>query len=203
MTMNYFVLAPNANDTSAYVSGVPAAITKAYQLCQGISRRAGWPDNVEFQLSDGAELGLSKRAASRMSSMPDYVENSKTWHICSGALANVIADAAAVDVELLPATILDHKGRPAKRDYFIVNVLPLIEAVDRNASVFMPSSATPSAIFSFTRLVLDHRVLQHEPAIFRLKEEHQTTLVREDVVKTLASSGLTGFRFIEPANYNQ
>lgn len=197
------MLAPNANDTSAYVSGVPTPITKAYQLLQGISRREGWPDKVEFQLSDGAELGLSKRAAQRMAQIPDYVENSKNWHICSSALATVIADAAGRDVELLPVAILDHKGRPTKRDYCIVNVLPLIEAVDRSESVFMPSSANPSAIFSFTRLALDQRVLQHEPAIFRLKEEHRTTLVREDVVKALASTGLTGFRFIEPANYNQ
>lgn len=192
--MNYFVIASSPDESHVYVNDIPDEIRKQYQLIKGISRARDWPADVQFRFSDEQPEGLM---------LTDFIENSFGWIVCSARLARIVEQFAGGEVELLPVSILNHKGRVASDDYFIANPLRLIRAVDRANSVFVPDPNDPDLVFEFSSLALDASALAALPGIFRLGEEYMTILVRADLARAALDAGVTGVRFLEPAKYEQ
>lgn len=190
--MNYFVLVSSSDESHAYVNDIPDQIKKQYQLVKGISRAKDWPGDVKFRFSDEQPEGLI---------LTDFIENSFGWIVCSARLARIVEQFGGTEVELLPVAILNHKGRVASDDYFIANPLRLIRAVDHSRSVFVPHPNDPDLVFEFSSLALDASALATLPGIFRLGEKCRTILVRGDLARAALEAGVTGVRFLEPAEY--
>lgn len=97
----------------------------------------------------------------------------------------------------LPLTILDHKGKVASRDYFILNPVGLVDALDREASEPGYHVADRELIFRVARTVLDPRRLDPERRVFRLAGLRLPVLVERPLAEAMKAAGLVGPWFRE------
>src|SRR5262245_42403684 len=143
--MNYSVIKDDYDEGNVYVSDIPDGLLRKYQLLQGVSRLAGWPADLAARFSDDEPEGMK---------LTDWVSNPFGWLLISGRFKQLLEDVGAPAVEYLPIKMKNHKGRLASADYWIVNFLVLIGAVDRERSAFEVSAAEDDKIYSFDRLIL-------------------------------------------------
>jgi hypothetical protein len=190
--MSYSVIKEDYDEGNVYVSDIPDGLLRKYQLLQGVSRLAGWPPDLAARFSDDEPEGMR---------LTDWVSTPFGWLLISGRFKKLLEDVGAPAVEYLPIKMKNHKGRLAGADYWIVNFLVLIEAVDRDRSAFEVSAAEDDKIYLFDRLVLRDDVEAKGPVIFRLKEQPRLILVREDLVARIQAAGFTGLLFIATAKY--
>ncbi len=190
---SYSVWAPVWDETHVRIEGRPAEIKRKYQLLQGVERLETWPEHVPLRFSPHRPEGLF---------LPDTVNNAFGWHLVSGACKAVLEAVPIEDVEYLPVTILNHRDRVASDDYWILNLLHLTPAVDREASEFDVDAADDSKISKFDRLVVTGAVWESGPALLRLEERPRLVLVRDDVVAQLDAAGLTGNAFVPTDDYS-
>ncbi len=185
----YYVLKSQASETSVWLMDVPDAITKQYQLKQGKSRSEGWPEGVTFEYSRDKPEGME---------LTDWIDNSKSWMIISAAFRKLLEAFPVTDVEYLPIQLQNHKKKVTSTEYSIGNFTKLVEAVDREQSVFKEAGGD---ITRFDKLVLRPDIVRSGPPLFRLKERAILVLGREELVKKLQKAGMTGVTFVETDNY--
>jgi uncharacterized protein DUF1629 len=190
--MIYFVLREAFDDTTAYVTDVPAGLTDKFELVKGVPRLAGWPEDLAAEFSKDQPEGMV---------LTDAVPNTFDWLLVSGRFKKMIEESGPPDVEYLPLKIKNHKGRIAADDCWIINFVTLVEAVDRELSAFRVDAAEDDQISKFTRLVLRDPIVEKGPSIFRLKEARRMVLVREDLASTILAAGLTGLKLVEASQF--
>jgi uncharacterized protein DUF1629 len=173
-------------------------ITKAepfkeqWLLLKGVPLKNKWPDDVvcrmsseypkDIQLSDNL-YGCSYRVVSRR-------------------LRDILEPLASMSkIEYLPISVLNHKGRAASKDYFVMNPLDVIDCIDQKKSCVVWNAINTTAISSCDQLVLREDSIPTGCAVFRPKFMLPTILARRDIAAQLSSAGLTGLFFLEPSNY--
>ena len=181
------------DETHVRIQDRPREVERKYELLQGVPRLETWPESVVLDFSKHRAEGLF---------LPDTVDNAFGWILVSGACKAALDAVPDDDVEFLPVTIRNHRGRVASDDYWIVNVLRLVEAVDRQRSEFEPDAADPSQIFRIDRLVLDPSVVADGPPLFRLAERPRLVLLRADLAEQVEAAGLTGNVFVPVDEYS-
>lgn len=190
--MPYFVIKEAYDEGNVYVSDIPDGLVRKYQLLQGISRLAGWPPGLAAQFSKDRAEGMR---------LTDWVPTPFGWLLISGRFKAILEAMGAPNVEYLPIKMVNHKKRLASPDYWIVNFLVLIEAVDRSRSVFDVDAAEDDKIFSFDKLVLLDAVESKGPLIFRPKEAPRLVLVRSDLAERIQGDGLTGLKLTPTSQF--
>lgn len=190
--MKYTVLTEDPSDTDVFVTDLPKGVRATYQLVEGVSRIDGWPDDVALHFSDDfpERVGLT-----------DNIANTHWWLIVSSAMRKIIQAHQSDDLEFLPVSIRNHKGRVAADNYSIVNFLRLIEVVDRGASEFRVDAAYDDQISKYYKLILRKDIEEIGPAILRMKETPMLILVREDLAMSIEASGMTGVTFVRTDEY--
>jgi hypothetical protein len=104
-------------------------------------------------------------------------------------------------VEYLPVRIINHKGRVASKDYFILHPLDVCDCIDVEKSGVLWNQITSDLISGCSSLVLKDEAIPDEYKLFRLKYWGYNILVRRDLVDTLNTAGLTDLVFRETAGY--
>jgi len=190
--MKYTVLTENPSDTDVYVTDLPKGVRATYQLVEGVSQVDKWPDDVALHFPDDfpERIGLT-----------DNIANTHWWLIVSSAMRKIIQTHQSNDLEFLPVSIRNHKGRVAADDYSIVNFLRLIEVVDRGASEFRVDAAYDDQISKYDKLILRQDIEENGPAILRMKETPMLILAREDLAKAIEMAGMTGVTFVPTDEY--
>jgi len=116
--------------------------------------------------------------------------NNFNYLIVSAALKEAIAQhCVGAAIEYLPFTLLDHRSRVRSQDYFFINPLGSIDAVDAAASDIKYHRS--GAVVSIRKLVLDPRNLLGAPSLFRLKQDLQRYIVSEPLVQVFKERGFT------------
>lgn len=185
----YFVLKEKYDEANVCLDlETPYSIPEQYQLRKGVSRLNGWPEDVFFEFSKYKPEGMI---------LTDWVKNSRVWLIISDLFKAVLEEFCEENIEYLPIKIKNHKGRFVNELYWIANFLVLIEAVDREHSIFRVDTGNVGCIRMFDKLVLREDILKSGPLIFRLKEEPLQVIARQDLVERLNEKGITGVRFVE------
>lgn len=190
--MHYFVLKDIYDETNVIIRDIPKNLKKKYQLLEGISRLQDWPQDVVFQFSKERPEGMG---------LVDLVEETLSLFLISGRFKCILEEYGTKNIEYLPVKMKNHKGKIVAEDYWVVNFLVLIEAVDRKQSLFEVDAGEEDKIYIFHRLILLESVEKSGPPIFRLKEQPQTILIREDLMQRVAKAGLVGMRFTETSKY--
>jgi hypothetical protein len=190
--MSYSVFKEAYDESTVYVSDIPAGLVRKYELLKGVPRLASWPKDLTVDFAKSRPEGMN---------LTDSVPNTFGWLLVSGRLKALLIEAGAADLEHLPVKVRNHKKRIASEDYWIENFLTFVEAVDRGQSAFDVDAADDELIFAFTRLVLLDSVARGGPPIFRLKEKPRLILVRDDLAQRIQAAGLTGMRFTPVAAY--
>jgi hypothetical protein len=161
------------------------------------------PENVEFtpRLTRGVPYAkdFPRNACMRMSSeakkrirLYDDVVNSDRIKVCSARLVAFLKDRKLRGVEYLPISILDHKGKVASRDYFIVHPLGLEDALDAKRSNPTWSAIAKTEIMYVQSLVIDPSKVDPKARVFRLKSFLDPVLIEKTLADEIAAAGFEG-----------
>ena len=105
------------------------------------------------------------------------------------------------DVEYLPVSIVDHRGRIASPDYCIVNPINPVDCLDADKSGADWSELNEGTIDSIAKLVITEEKVPPARQLFRMKYFYDLILIRRELAEAINGSGATGIRWIEPKDY--
>jgi hypothetical protein len=171
----------------------PENVPDAYELSEGVSRADGFPPDAAFRMNPSfpRDVALADAVQSRGGNGVPLV---------SPALRGVIEGFAPPDIEALPVTIYDHKGRVASDAYVVLNSFHVVDCLDHDRMGVVWNPLDPASIASCDGVVLDPARIDGAPALFRAKNLENRVLVRRDVAEAVRAAGLTGTFFWEPAD---
>src|SRR5712691_8714720 len=102
----------------------PPEIDDDYELRAGVSRAKGWPKDITARMSKKFPKDVD---------LSDVIHGA-TLVIVSKRLKEVLDKQKVPKVEYLPIGILNHKGRVASKDYFVLNPLAIVDCIDFDKS---------------------------------------------------------------------
>lgn len=98
-----------------------------------------------------------------------------------------------VEVEYLPFSVYDHRGRVRSRDYWTINPIGSVDCLNLDASRVKyfdkPGDPYHGRVISVRKYVLDPHKVAEAPALFRVRETPNRYLVREDLAEALRQGG--------------
>lgn len=156
----------------------------------GVSVANKFPSNMSYQMS---EL------------FPDDILLSDNFNVSgqiviSGRLKTYIVGALPDhSIEFLPVSIINHKGRVAATDYFILHSLGLVDCINIEESAVTWNPLDEKIIMECEGLVIDENRIPTNVKIFRPLHWGSETMVLPKFADELKAAGFTGLRFI-PAN---
>jgi len=161
-------------------------------LQKGVALAEKWPDNVTFSMTPRYPKDIK---------LSDGLFGS-SYRVISNRVKDLLAAlAAASNIEFLPVSILNHKGRVASTDYFILNPLDVVDCIDQDKSGIVWNPIDPSIISSVEKFVLRDDAIPKGSAIFRPNFMQRTILTKREVAAKLLAADLTGVFFTEASTY--
>ncbi len=142
-----------------------------------------YPDNAKITLQ-------AKYPGIRLSS---FLGNTRDYLIVHADVKTVIEKHCPADLEVLPFTLYNHKGKEYSKDYWIINPIGSVDCVDRQASDIVYLDDTKTDIVSIQKYVFDADRLAHSPALFRVPEECSEYFMNENLVNELIERKFTNF----------
>lgn len=169
------------------LTGVP----KSYEIDNGVPRLQGWPGDASAAMNPNFpnDIGLADSLSGA------------NFLVVSGKAKQFIEQEKAGQIEFLPMKIINHKGRVASDDYFVVNPLDVIDCIDKEGSGAEIDSLDEDMIEGVDQLVLKEDGIPKDLKIFRTKFWSGRILIRRDLAQKMKDAGLTCMHFIEPAKY--
>jgi hypothetical protein len=131
----------------------------------------------------------------------DNVHNTDGILVASPRLRAFLGERNLADVEYLPISILDHKGRVAAPDYFVIHPVAPVDAIDADASLCKMSRIKKDRIQSMKKLALRPDAIPADRKLFRLKGLWNVALVSRPVADAISAAGFSGIRWLELSAY--
>jgi hypothetical protein len=166
--------------------GVVKGVKDSYELKTGISRAKGFPADAYMEMNPKfpKQIGLGD----------SFSTIDSVW-VASQRLSDLVGEFASKDLEILPITIRDHKGRAVAGPYSLIHPLRTVDAVDKSQSVFEWNPIDTSFISTCQRLVVDESKLPTDIGVCRLKHIGSSILVAPALVEAIVSAKMTGMRW--------
>ncbi len=175
------------------VLGALQNVPDDHQLGFGISRFAGFPSN--------AELRMNPRYPKQLA-LGDSYSNLADHFIASARLAELVRAHTPRDLELLPVTLIDHKGRPVTSPHVIIHPLRTVDAIDRDRSDFELNAIDPTFISDAPHIELDPALLPVDVGVCRVTLIKRRILVSPALVRAIDEAGMTGVDWLDVADYH-
>jgi len=185
---NYLVWRPGLKkDGICKLNGL-TGVPKSYEIDDGVPRLQGWPPDAAAAMNPDfpKDIGLADSLSGA------------TFLVISGKAKQFIEQENAGKIEFLPMKIINHKGRVASEDYFVVNPLDVVDCIDKEAS---GAEMDDDMIEGCAQLVLKEDAIPKDLKIFRTKFWSGRILIRRDLAQKMTAAGLTCMSFTEPAEY--
>jgi hypothetical protein len=128
--------------------------------------------------------------------LTDNVRNIHSCMLVSSRLAQALQARNIAKLEYLPVAIVDHKGKVASKDYFVLNPLELVDCIDRKQSIYKESKVKPGEISFCDKLVLDEARIPGDRKLFRLKGYAQMAILASEVAGALSPDDFIGLRWL-------
>ena len=164
---------------------------KGYQIRNGVPRAEGWPSDVSLEMSkDFRKYTLT----------PDCVNSINAATIISERVVEFLREKELPNVEYLPVTILNHKGKAVDTPYFILHPVHLVDCLDVDAcqtTFGLMSKKNYEKIGSF---VPDESKCDDLPPIMRIAGLSFHVAVHRDLAREIDDAGFTGIGWYEPSD---
>jgi hypothetical protein len=121
---------------------------------------------------DDARINMSNRHPGKV--LCDFLSNTKSILFVSRKMKEIVESMADNEIEYLPFSLYNHKGRLASSDYFIINIIVGIDT-----------------------FVLDAEKVKEAPHIFRIKEDPCEYVVSETLANAFKAANLTNINLEE------
>lgn len=122
--------------------------------------------------------------------LASVIGNTQNYFIANQAVrAEVERLTDGAEIEYLPFTLINHKGRVHSTDYVIINPLGTFDCLDLNASTVTYTS--DGDVLKVEKAVLSREKVEDAPALFRISEEAAMYVLREDLARACYERGFT------------
>ncbi len=158
-----------------------------WDLIRGRPLRSRLPKDVRYPM---------KPSRPRDTKLVDCVENAGLAVVVSKRVAEFLRTKKIPEVEYIPASIVNHKGRVASADYFIVNILAIQDCLDLARSNPTYNHINKVEIDRVEKLVLDEKKIDPTLPLFRMKNYYRHVLVGAKLAAEIAEQGFTGFELM-------
>lgn len=163
-----------------------------FMLTRGDSLAGAWPEDVSFRMDPDFP---------RQIALSDHLLNPENLIIASPALASFFKGVASLNLEYLPVTVYNHKGRVASDEYQIVHLINPQACIDTAASGVEWNSINPNWIDTVENLVIDESKIDPDVPLFRVKHLRDAIVIRDDLAEAIVDAGFTGIEFVEISEY--
>jgi hypothetical protein len=155
---------------------------KSYMVCFGERLGDLYPKDARIQMTES-------RTGLKLSSL---LGNTKNILMVSKELRAVIEKVCAnVEIEYLPFTIIDHRGRPFSRDYCVVNPIGALDCLDHKASKTEWGTEDPTDIVSVEEYILDRKKVNGAPPLFRIEGDPCELVLGQPLLDEIKGKGFT------------
>lgn len=163
-----------------------------FEIHEGAPRLDGWPADVSASMEPmfPKDIGLA-----------DALYGTG-FLVVSGAVRRFLEAGDVGKAEFLPMKIINHKGRVASEDYYVLNPLELVDCIDREASAVEYDFLDESMIRCCAHLVIRQDAVPAGLSLFRLAFWPDRIVVRRGLAERMNAAGLTGLLFYEPIEYS-
>jgi hypothetical protein len=189
--MKYQIWGPGLQEDGVCTILEVSGVEDSFELDEGVSRAHDWPDDAYCSMDPDYPKDVA---------LEDSLYGAGAL-VVSGRVKQALEGAGVNNVEFLPLRIVNHKGRIASKDYFIVNPLDVCDCIDIARSVVKWNAIDPDSICGCKALVLKEDAVPTNYQIFRPEHWRKVVLIRRELADTLRSTGLSGLDFIEPHEY--
>lgn len=184
---NYVILDITSGTKFCTLQQIDNISEKNAEIKRG-AKAKNWPADVRFHMDPNFPKQIQ---------LPDWVKCLHDYLVVSKPLKEAIAEEAPADVEYLPISIIDHKGKVASSDYFVLNPFTLQDCIDQQASKIKWNPIDKSKIMSCPKLVIDESRIAPGAKIFRLKHFTGLVVLARDLAESLDAAGFKGADFEE------
>jgi len=187
MAHDYFLFLQDNTDENCLVNTLPGELNKtAWRASKGVLMADKYPV--------GARLDMAPRHRGLF--VPDIIPNTLLKLLVSGRMKPLLEKEAGVEIEFLPFTLHDHKGRVAVPDCYIANVLGSHDCADLKKTRGEKSIDEPGKFEVIKQLHLDPAKVPADLKLFRLGAMPNLLIIRDDLRATFEQNGVTGVRYV-------
>lgn len=173
------------------------------RFCQ-IRKTAKEIRDADWRIAEGRRMGdhfpgrvtFAMHPASPGIVVPDLVDNTLFYTLVSSRLKALLETESGAEIEWLPFTLVNHKGRVAIDDGFIANVIGKVDCVDRARTAAAKSAYAPSEFLAIDRLHLDPAKIPPDARLFRIAPMPSVMIVRDDLRAQIDGMGATGVAWV-------
>lgn len=181
----YYIIRPAGDDGDCALYDTPEDLENFHLPARGKPFGDDIPERLEFHMA-AEEPGFN---------VPDLVWNAFNYLIVSDAFKKLLEDNLRhQQVEFIPCSIINHKGRVAVDNYFVVNIIGALDCVD-----MANTNATPGMrkgqINIIKKLNIFPEKIPAEIDIFRIKERPGLMLVSHNLKEKIEKNSLSGVEF--------
>jgi hypothetical protein len=133
--------------------------------------------------------------------LTDNLLNTDACMVVSSRLADALKMQGVEHLEYLPVRIIDHKGKVASKDYFVLNSLELVDCIDREKSKFTENAIVPGRISRFEKLVIDESRIPADRPLFRMKDFARIALATKALANALNREKFAGLGWLPISEY--
>ncbi len=127
----------------------------------------------------------------------DVIHNAMGYLMVSGRLKKLLKMHCNAEIEFLPFTLLNHKGRIAREDLVMANIVGTVDCVDLENTIGDPEEFYEKTFCEINKLELDLSKIKENLNLFRIASQPCTIIIREDLRGIFESEGITGIEYLE------
>lgn len=189
--MKYMLWRPGRQkDGICKVTGVQG-VHNAFELIEGTPRSRGWPDDASCAMNPAfpKDIGLE-----------DSLFGAAVL-LVSARVKTFLEGACNCNVEFLRVSIVNHKGRIASHEYYVVNPQDVCDCIDIERSEVEWNDLDPESICLCDSLVLREDAIPTDLQIFRLHRWRKLVVIKRELADAMVAAGFTGLNMRDPADY--
>jgi hypothetical protein len=160
-------------------------VADIWQLAKGIPRAKGFPKDALFEM----DPKFSKFVA-----LADNIDNVDRALVVSKRLKEFIEARKPADVEYLRVSIIDHKGKAASDEYFVVHPVCVVDCIDQQRSVLRWNAIDKEKISAADRIVLKQDAVDGKHLLFRPKHLEHYVMVSPELAQAIEEEGFSGIQ---------
>jgi hypothetical protein len=183
--MNCVIWESSATGNACFLDRIEN-VERFLDLTLGVPFQGHFPANATFRMSKNFK---------KATRLVDDVQNSDDIKICSPRLVEFLKKREVTNVEYLPITILDHKGKVASNEYSIVHPVGLQDVLDLEASKPRYNAIVPTDVDKVERIVMDTSRIPPGVSIFRLAHVMMPVFIDKELAAAVTHNGFAGSYF--------